>query len=101
MLQENETLKQDRGVEFSEFLNKLDECLVDRAETRHVPGIRRVANVWRLNSAEATITQEPSSGDLLVTFRCGPDASRFSQYKADTIDSTADAIIDRLYYLTR
>ena len=101
MLKEPETPRQDSGLEFSTFLDKVDERLVDRAEKRHVFGLRRLANVWRLNSAEATITQDPSSGDVLVMFRCGPDASRSSEYKADTVDSTADAIIDQLYFLTR
>jgi hypothetical protein len=101
MLDENETRNQDRGLAFSEFLDKVDESIANRAKERHVPGIARVANVWRLNSAEATITQDLSSSDLLVTFRCGPDASRSSQYKPGTVDSTADAIVERLNYLTR
>jgi hypothetical protein len=101
MLDEKETLQQDRKLEFTAFLDELEQRVADRAKKRHVPGICRVANVWRLNSAEATVTQDPSSNDFIVTFRCGPDASRSSQYKADTVDSTADAIIDRLYYLTR
>lgn len=98
---ETQTLKQDRGVEFNQFLDKVAERVVDRAKERHVPGLSRVANVWRLNSAEATMSQDLPSSDVLVTFRCGPDASRFSQYKADTVDATADTIIDRLYFLTR
>ncbi len=97
----SETLKPDRSVEFNEFLGNLAKRVDDRAAERHVPGIRRVANVWRLNSAEATITREPPSGDVVVTFRCGPDASRSSEYKASTVDETADEMIDRLYFLTR
>jgi hypothetical protein len=98
---QTETSKQDRRVEFNEFLNQLAKRVADRAQERHVPGVSRVANVWRLNSAEATLTQDLPSGDLLVTFHGGPDASRSSEYKADAVDSTADTIIDRLYFLTR
>lgn len=98
---DTETLKQDRGVEFNDFLDKVAARVVDRAAARHVPGLSRVANVWRLNSAEATMSQELPSNDVLVTFRCGPDASRASEYKADTVDATAETIIDRLYFLTR
>ena len=101
MPDESNAVKQDSRREFSEFVDRVDERLVDRAKEQHVMGLRRVANVWRLNSAEATITQDPSTGELLVTFRCGPDASRSSLYKAGSVDSTADAIIDRLEKLTR
>jgi hypothetical protein len=96
--------KQDRGLEFSTFLDKVHERVVDRAKEEHIFGIRRLGNVWRLNSAEATITEGPSptqAGDLLVTFRSGADASRASEYKAGSVDSTADAIIDRLEKLQR
>jgi len=88
-------------LQYSEFLDKVDECLTNRANERHIFGLRRVANVWRLNSAEASITQDSPSNDLLVTFRCGPDASRISQEKAGTVESTADAIIEKLNFLTR
>ncbi len=97
---DTQTLKQDR-VDFNEFLDKVADRIIERAQARHVPGIARVANVWRLNSAEATMTQDVPSRDLLVTFRGGPDASRSSEYKPDNVDSTADAIIDKLYFLTR
>jgi hypothetical protein len=99
MLNKVETPKQDGRLEYSEFLDKVAERVVDRAKEREIPGMYRLANVWRLNGAEASITQSPTSSDLLVTFRCGPDASRFSYYKPDTVDSTADAIIDRLDWL--
>jgi hypothetical protein len=88
-------------MQFSEFLDQVDKRVVDRAKDRHIVAPRRLANVWRLNSAEATITQNPGSNDLLVTFRCGPDASRSSQHEVGTVDSTADAIIERLTFLTR
>jgi hypothetical protein len=87
--------------EFSRFLDNVHERLVDRAEHEHISGLRRLGNVWRLNNAEATITQEPSPSDVLVTFRCGPDASRSSQYKAGSVEATADTIIYRLERLTR
>jgi len=98
MLTEVETSK-DRRLEYREFLNKLAQRISARAKERDVRGFYHLANVWRLNGAEASVTQDRSSGDLLVTFRCGPDASRSTQYKVDTVDSTAEAIIDRLDWL--
>jgi hypothetical protein len=93
---------QDRGLEFNEFLDKVHERIVDRLKEERVFGLLRLGNVWRLNDAEATITQGPSSsGDLLVTISRGPDASRISHCKADSVDSTADAIIDSFEKLTR
>jgi hypothetical protein len=96
----NETLKQDRGADFDDFLSKLAERVASRAEERHLLAPSRVANVWRLNSAEATLTQDSPSSDLLITFRCGPDASRSSRYNAESVDATADTIIERLHFLT-
>jgi hypothetical protein len=101
MLHENETLNQNGRLEYGEFVNKVGELLVDRAKERHVVDLFRLGNVWRLNSAEASIIEDSSSGDLLVTLRCGPNASRSSQFKASTVDSTADAIIDKLEFLRR
>lgn len=95
----NETLKPGSGADFNDFLSKLADRVVSRAEELHVP-VSRVANVWRLNSAEATLTQD-ASNNLMVQFRGGPDASRASQYKADDVNATADAIIERLDFLTR
>lgn len=99
MLNEVESLKQNGRLEYSEFLEKVAERIVVLAKERDVRGMYRLANVWRLNGAEASITQSPTSSELLVMFRCGPDASRSSQYNAGSIDSTADAIIDRLDWL--
>ncbi len=91
---------QDRGLEFSEFLDKVHERVLDRSREEHIFGFVRLGNVWRLNNAEATITQGPSAGDLLLTFTRGPDASRASQLKAGSVDSTADAIVDTFEKLT-
>ncbi len=104
MPDEDESVKQAKQDRRLEFLGKVHERLVDRAKEKHLFGLRRLGNVWRLNSAEATITEDPSptqAGDLLVTFRQGPDASHSSVYKASSVDSTADAIIDRLDKLQR
>jgi hypothetical protein len=101
MLNEHETLKQDGRLGYIEFLNKVGERLVDRAKEREVRDLFRLGNVWRLNSAEASITQDGSSGDMLLTIRCGPNAARSSQHKVSSVDSTADAIIDRLEFLRR
>jgi hypothetical protein len=99
MLNEAETLKHNRKLEYGEFLDKVAQRIADRAKERNVPGLFRLANVWRFNSAEATITPDESSNDFVVTYRCGPNASRISQCKAGSVDSTADAIIDKLYWL--
>ncbi len=99
MLNEVETSKQNGRLEYRDFLHELAERIAARAKERDVRGFYHLANVWRLGGAEASVTQDRSSGDLLVTFRCGPDASRSTQHKADTVDSTADAIIDRLDWL--
>lgn len=104
MPDEDKTVKQgtqDRGLEFSEFLDKVHERVVDRSKEEHMFGLLRLGNVWRLNNAEATITQGPSTDDLLLTFSRGPDASRASQCKAGSVDSTADAIVDTFDKLTR
>ncbi len=85
--------------EYSDFLNQLADRIHHRAKERDVRGMYRLANVWRLNGAEASITRDPSSSDLVIQFRCGPDASRFSYLKADGLDSTADAMIERLDWL--
>lgn len=92
---------QDRGLEFGEFLDKVHERVADRAKEEHIFGFLRLGNVWRLNDAEATITQGSSPSDLLVTFRRGPDASRVSECKAGSVDSAADAIVDTFARLTR
>lgn len=99
MLNEAETPKQNGRLEYIEFIDKIAERVAVRAKEREIRGIYRLANVWRLGGAEASIAQGPSLSDLLVTFRCGPDASRASQHKVGTVDSTADAIIDRLDWL--
>jgi hypothetical protein len=95
-------LRKDEAMvdKFSEFLDKVDERIAELAKERDVPGISRVANVWRLNSAEASIILDPSSNELVVTTRCGPDASRAVEHKAGTVESTADEIVERLDYLT-
>jgi hypothetical protein len=98
MLNESETVKQpteDGGLDFNEFLDKVDARLVDRAKEEQMFGLRRLGNVWRFNDVDATITP-----DLLVTFRRGPDASRVTQIKAGSADSTADAMIDEFDELT-
>src|SRR5665213_757670 len=104
MPDEDESVKQAKQDRTLDFLDKVYERVVDRAKEEHLLGLRRLGNVWRLNNAEATITEDPSpaqAGDLLVTFRKGADASHSSQYKAASVDSTADAIIDRLDKLQR
>ncbi len=86
-------------LDYSEFLDKVAERVAVQAKEREIRGMYRLANVWRLNGAEASIVRDPSSSDLLVTCRCGPDASRFSHSKAGTVESTADAILERLDWL--
>ena len=89
---------QDQGLGFSDFLDKVHERVVARAKAENIFGIARVGNVWRLNNAEATIGH--GSG-ALVTFRYGADASRASEIKAGSVESTADAIVDKFEHLTR
>jgi hypothetical protein len=98
-----ETVQQatrDRGPELNDFLDKVDERILARAKEESIFGLLRLGNVWRFNNADATITQGPSPSDLLVSFRCGADASKISQTKAGSVDSTADVIVDTLQKLT-
>lgn len=83
-----------QNVEYSEFLDKVHERIVDRAAKKHLTGILRLGNVWRCNNAEATIMKDPSRDDLLIMFRCGPDASRYGQHNVGSVDETADLIVD-------
>jgi hypothetical protein len=84
-------------LDFSEFLDQVDQGIAHRAEARELHGIRRLGNVWRCNNAEATVTRDasaPQAGDVLVSFRSGPDARRMGRFKADSVDATADLIVD-------
>jgi hypothetical protein len=92
---------QDPGLEFSEYLDKLHERIVDRAKKEHIVGILRLGNVWRLNNVEATITQGGSPTDLLMTFRRGTDGTRTTESKVGSLESTAEAIVEKFEKLTR
>ena len=88
-------------VKLNEFLDKVHERVVDRASKDHIYGVARVGNIWRFNNAEATITDGLPSGEFLVTFRYGADASRSSKMTSGSADSTAEAILDNFESVTR
>jgi|GEM_PF-5718790 len=97
MLKADQTVEQakhDRRLEFGEFLDQVHERVVDRAKAKHLVGMLHLGNVWRLRNAEADITQDSQTGELMVTLRSGPDASLISHYKAGSVDSAADVIVD-------